>query len=73
VTSRLVEEWFDALSVLTNWNEITLMLVPGFCGIPGSEKADELEWQGATLPLFGPEPALGMPMFVTREAVKVLD
>lgn len=49
------------------------MLVPGLCGFPGSEKADKLAWQGATLLLFGPEPALGILMFVTREAVKVLD
>lgn len=58
--------------MLANWNEVILMWVPGLCGIPGSEKADELTRQGATLLLFGPQPALGVLMFVIREEVKVL-
>jgi len=45
---------------------------PELCGIPGSEKADEFAWQGATLLLFGQQLARGILMFVTREAVKVL-
>jgi hypothetical protein len=55
--------------VLVNWNEVILMCMPGLCGIPGSEKADELAQQGATLLLFGPQLALGILMFVTREVV----
>jgi hypothetical protein len=40
VTSRLVAECTDALSVLANWNEVTLIRGPGHCGIPVNEKAD---------------------------------
>jgi ribonuclease HI len=44
VTSRLVAEHLDA-----NWNEVTLIEVPGHSGIPRDEKADELAGQGAAL------------------------
>jgi hypothetical protein len=60
----------DALSVLANQNEVTLILVPGHCGIPGNEKADELARQGAGMMLLGPEPALGIPRCSAREATK---
>jgi len=58
--------------VLANWNEVIFLWGPELCGIPGSEKADEFAWQGATLLLFGQQLARGILMFVTREAVKVL-
>jgi hypothetical protein len=44
----------DALSALASHNEVTLMWVPGHCGILGNEKADELARQGAAKPLLGP-------------------
>jgi ribonuclease HI len=55
VTSGLVAECLDALSALASWNEVTLVWVPGHCGIPGNEKADKLAKRGAATPLLGPE------------------
>jgi hypothetical protein len=46
------------------------MWVPVHCGIPGSEKANELARQGAAMTLLGPEPALGIPRCSTRVAIK---
>jgi hypothetical protein len=61
VNSRLVAECLDALSVLSNRNEVILIRVPGHCGIPGNEKVDKLARPGAAMMLLGPEPALGIP------------
>jgi hypothetical protein len=70
VTSRLVAECLDALSVLANQNEVTLTWVPRHCGIPGSEKADKLARQASPMLLLGSEPALRIPRCSAREAVK---
>jgi ribonuclease HI len=70
VTSRLVAECLDAVSVLANRNEITPIWVPGHCGIAGSEKADELDRQGAAMTLLGPQPALGIPRCSAGVATK---
>jgi hypothetical protein len=70
VTSRLVAECLDALSVLANRNEVTPIWVPGHCGIAGSEKADELDRQGAAMTLLGPQPALGIPRCSAGVATK---
>ena len=56
--------------MLANWNEVTLILVAGHCGIPGNEKADELARQGAAMTPLGPEPALRIPRCSAREATK---
>jgi len=41
VTSGLVAECLDALSVLASMNEVTLTWVPRHCGILGNEEADK--------------------------------
>jgi hypothetical protein len=70
VISRLVEEWQEALTVLTTLNEVTLMWLPGHYGILGNEMADRLARQASAMPLLGPEPALGIPKCPAREAIK---
>jgi ribonuclease HI len=70
VTSRLVAECLDALSELAGLNEVTLVWVPGHCGILGNEEADKLARQASAKPLLGPEPALGIARCLTREAIK---
>ena len=37
----MMRSW-DALSALANRNEVTLIWMPGHCGMPGNEKTDEL-------------------------------
>jgi hypothetical protein len=56
--------------VLANRNEVTLVWVPGHCGIPGNEKAGDLARQGAAMTLIGPEPAVGIPRCSARVAIK---
>jgi hypothetical protein len=70
VTTRLVAECLDALSELAGLNEVTLIWVPGHCGISGNEEADKLARQASAKPLLGPEPALGIPRCLTREAIR---
>jgi hypothetical protein len=70
VTSGLVVECLDALSALASLNEVTLVWVPGHCGIPGNEEADKLARQASAMPLLGPELALGIPRCSPREASK---
>jgi ribonuclease HI len=72
VISRLVEECQEALFVLKTLNEVTLVWVPGHHGIPGNEMADKPAKQVSDMPLLGPEPALGIPKCLAREA-KELD
>jgi len=70
VNSGLVAECLDSLSVLASLNEVTLAWVPGHRGISGKEEADTFARQASAMPLLGPEPALGIPKFSVREAIK---
>jgi hypothetical protein len=45
--------------------------VPGHCGFLCNEEADKLAKQASVIPLPGPEPALGIPRCLTREAIKI--
>jgi hypothetical protein len=70
VISTLVEECQEPLSALATINEVTLIWVPGHHGIFGNEMADKLARQASAMPLFGPEPALGIRKCLAREAIK---
>jgi hypothetical protein len=70
VTSGLVAECLDVLSALASLDEVTLIWMPGQCGIPGNEEADKLARQASAMPLLGPEPALGIPRCSAREAIR---
>jgi hypothetical protein len=70
VTSGLVVEGLDALYALASQNKVTLVWVPGRCGIPGNEKADKLARQGAAMLLCGPEVAHGAPSVQQERQLK---
>jgi len=44
--------------------------VPGHQVILGNEQADKLARQASAMPILGPEPALGTPKCLAREAIK---
>jgi hypothetical protein len=70
VASALVTECLNALSALVGLNEVTLVWVPWHCGNCGNEEADKLARQVSATPLTGPEPALGIPKCLAREAIR---
>jgi hypothetical protein len=70
VTSELVVECLNALSVLAGLNEVTLVWVLGHRRISGKEEADKLARQVSAMPLTGPEPALEIPKCSTKEAIR---
>jgi hypothetical protein len=44
--------------------------VPGHCGIRDNEEADKFARQASAMSLSGPEPALGIPKCLAREAIR---
>jgi hypothetical protein len=51
-------------------NEVTLVWVPGHCGIRGNEKAEKLARQASAMPITCPKPALGIPKCLARQAIR---
>lgn len=59
-SSKLVSECKLKLNSVAKRNRLTLMWVPGHCGVDGNELADELANLGSATKPLGPEPILGI-------------
>jgi hypothetical protein len=70
VTLKFVWECQQALCVLSSWNKVVLLSVPGHCGIQGNEEADALAREGSSSPFLGPEAAILILPCVGRLKVK---
>jgi hypothetical protein len=55
---------------LANSGLTSVFLLLSNRGILGNEEADKLARQASAMPLLGPEPALGIPKCLAREATK---
>jgi hypothetical protein len=58
------------LCALSSWNKVTLLWVPGHCGILGNEEAHALDTQGSSSPFLSPEPAISTSPCVGKHKVK---
>ena len=70
VRSKLVGECKRLLNELGSRNTINLMWVRGHAGTHGNEEADTLAREGAGLRFHGPEPAVGVPPVLVRNAIR---
>jgi hypothetical protein len=57
INSKLVWDCHQSMMKLADHNRIQLVWVLGYLGIDGNEIAGQLNWQGSSCPLTGPEPA----------------
>ena len=64
--SRLVYECVKALERRAESCQLSLVWVPGHCGVTGNEKADLLAKRAASEGAVGPEPFIGIPGCVAR-------
>jgi hypothetical protein len=73
VSSKLVLQGQNSLQRLSIQNRVQLFWVPGYCGIYGSEKTDDLAGVGSKSNFCRPEPCLPVPKsLMTRVAKKWL-
>lgn len=60
ISPGLLWECLEELQRLTDRNKVKPILVPGYQGIEGNEKADGFAKSGFKIKFFGPEPLLGV-------------
>lgn len=70
VDSGLVLECIRAITKLATVSRVTLKWVPGHCGVPGNERADELAAEGADKAYYGPEPLIPVPSNCPKGAIE---
>jgi hypothetical protein len=70
VTSKLVWECWQALCALSSRNKVTLLWVPGHCGIQSNKDADALATEESSNSFLGPEPSTTISPCVGRLKVK---
>lgn len=70
INSKIVWECINSLKQLSSSNRTVIGWVPGHAGIDGNEKADELARLGASTPLNGPEPFIGIPKSTVKNIIK---
>jgi len=70
MNSKLVWVCQHSLVKLAACNMIQLLLVPRHMGIDGNKITAELARERSSHPLIEPEPALGIPTEVSRQAIR---
>jgi hypothetical protein len=69
VTSKMVAECMDVLSVLACLMLLTSFVCLGTVATLANEESDKLAIQESAKPLLAPEPALGIPKCLTRDVI----